>query len=466
MKKTNIVIFVIFLLFALLIGSNHEPWADEAQSWIIARDASYSEIVWNIARYEGSFPLWHLTLKTFIILGLKYEYLFIVPIIISAIGLIVFLKKVEAPKYVKILLPFTYYVFYQYTIIARSYCYLLLAFSLLIITYKKRMEKPFRYILSLIFISLISMHGMIIACMLAIMFLIEVLKQKKIKETLKEFIIFGFVVIVEAIVLFPPSDIYMTVSAAYTIPQILKSIIDMIIGNGNIFFKIYNIVAVCLLLIVFSRTLTIKNKDVIVTILVLFFFMFVIRFAAHHSGILFLLMMFGIISYYDEIKEKTKHFDKIFIVVLLMYSIFSVQSGINDYLYEYSGAKEMASYIKEMKYDEKKIVGFGFKDVALQPYFEKNLYTNMNEAIYMWSSKNKDFYIYCNIEEYDKSEFTDIPEYIVLEWDETDSRIKLIEQYINESNKYEIEYRTMGYEFFKNSYSEHEGYTLYKLKEY
>ena len=126
----------------------------------------------------------------------------------------------------------------------------------------------------------------------------------------------------------------------------------------------------------------------------------------------------------------------------------------------------MASYIKEMKYDEKKIVGFGFKDVALQPYFEKNLYTNMNEAIYMWSSKNKDFYIYCNIEEYDKSEFTDIPEYIVLEWDETDSRIKLIEQYINESNKYEIEYRTMGYEFFKNSYSEHEGYTLYKLKEY
>ena len=170
MKKTNIIIFVVFLLFALLIGSNHEPWADEAQSWIIARDASCFEIIWNIARYEGSFPLWHLTLKTFINFGLEYEYLFIVPIIISAIGLVVFLKKVEAPKYVKVLLPFTYYVFYQYTIIARSYCYLLLAFSLLLITYKKRLEKPFRYILSLIFMSLISMHGMIIAMMLVIMF--------------------------------------------------------------------------------------------------------------------------------------------------------------------------------------------------------------------------------------------------------------------------------------------------------
>ena len=465
MKKVNIIIFVIFFLFSLLIGSNHEPWVDEAQSWIIARDASCLEIIWNIARYEGSFPLWHLTLKTFISFGLEYEYLFIVPIIISSIGLIVFLKKVEIPKYVKILLPFTYYVFYQYTIIARSYCYLLLAFSLLMITYKKRQENPLKYILALIFMSLISMHGMIIAMMLAIMFGIEIFRQKCIKKYIKEFMIFGAVLIGEIIILFPPSDLYMTVSAAYTIPQIIGSIIGMIIGNGNLFFKIYNVISFVLLMVVFSRILVIKNKDVIVSLSMLILFMFIIRFAAHHSGIIFLLMMFGIISYYDEIKAKTKHFDKIFIIVLVLYSILSVQSGINDYFNKYSGAEEMANYIKEMKYDEKKIVGFGFKDVSLQPYFEKNLYTNMDEAIYRWSSANKDFYIYCNFKDYDKSECTDVPEYIVLEWDETDKKIDMIEKCIEETNKYEIEYRTMGYEYFKNSYSEHEGYTLYKLKE-
>ena len=100
-------------------------------------------------------------------------------------------------------------------------------------------------------------------------------------------------------------------------------------------------------------------------------------------------------------------------------------------------ANEMASYIKEMNYDEKKIVGFGFKDVSLQPYFEKNLYTNMDEAIYRWSNKNKDFYTYCNFEKYDRSDFTDVPEYIVLEWDETDVRIDMIEKCIEETNKYE-----------------------------
>ena len=108
MKKINILITIVFLAISLLIGYNHEPWVDEAQSWVIARDASVYEIVWDIARYEGTFPLWHLTLKLFMCFGLTYENLFIVPIIISLIGVIIFLSKVDAPKYVKILLPFTF----------------------------------------------------------------------------------------------------------------------------------------------------------------------------------------------------------------------------------------------------------------------------------------------------------------------------------------------------------------------
>ena len=99
MKKLNtILVFILFVTLALVIGVNHEPWADEAQSWIIARDASCGEIIWDISRYEGTFPLWFLTIKLFISLGLQYEYFFIIPIIISSIGLLVFLKSVDCPN--------------------------------------------------------------------------------------------------------------------------------------------------------------------------------------------------------------------------------------------------------------------------------------------------------------------------------------------------------------------------------
>ena len=333
-KKTtvvNIIVFIVFLLFSLLVGSNHEPWGDEAQSWIIARDASVGEIIWDFARYEGTMPLWQLTIKLFINLGLTYDYFFVIPIIISLIGLFVFLKKVEVPIVVKVLLPFSYYIFYQYTIIARSYCYLLLAFSLLLVTYKNRMEKPLLYILALSFLSFISIHGTIVFFVLGILFFIEKLKQKELKKCIKEIFIFSIICIVEAIILFPRSDLYMTVSATFSIPEILVSIWGIVTGSGRVFQKVYNTIAFLILLYFFIKVCFVKNKDVPIVTVIVFLFMFIIRFASHHGGIIFYLMIFGILAYYDELKEKSKYFEKLFAICLILYSILSIQSGINDF---------------------------------------------------------------------------------------------------------------------------------------
>ncbi len=466
MKKINIIIFVVFLLLTILIGINHEPWVDEAQSWIIARDASASEIIWDISRYEGSFPLWHLTLKLFINLGLDYEYLYIVPILISAIGLLIFFKKVEAPKFVKVLLPFTYYIFYQYTIIARSYSYLLLAFSLLAVTYKKRMEEPLKYVLVLGFISLISMHGMIIAVFLGITFLIEIIKEKNIKKYIKELIVFGIIIIVECIILCPRNDLYMTVAATHTIPEIINSIINALIGKGTIFAKTYNAISIIFFILLAINLIIVKNKDLLITALALFGFMFIIRFGSHHSGILFLFVIFGIICKYEEIKIKNKNIDKILAIVLVIYSMSSIIPAINDFKYEYSGAKEMAEYIEKNGYDEDEIFGFGYKTVSVQAYFKENLYDNRPETIYRWTTNNKDFYDYCNFLTIDKSKFNEIPKFILIENDtNNDLKLEMIKQTIEQTGKYEIEHQTLGKLFFKNSYSENEGFTLYKLKQ-
>lgn len=466
MKKINVIIFVIFLLLTLLIGSNHEPWVDEAQSWIIARDASASEIIWNIARYEGSFPLWHLTLKLFINFGLDYEHIYIVPIIISAFGLIIFLRKVEAPKFVKILLPFTYYIFYQYTIIARSYSYLLLAFSLLAITYKKRQDKPLKYVLALGFLSLISMHGMIISIILGITFLIEIIKEKNIKKYIKELAFFGIIIITECIILIPRSDLYMTVSATYTITEIINSIIHMLIGKGSILVKVYNVISIILFIILAANLIIVKSKDLLIATFSLLGFMFIIRFGSHHSGILFLFVIFGIICKYEEIKIKNKNIDKILAIVLVLYLVSSIIPSINDFKYQYSGAKEMAEYIAENGYDKEEIFGFGYKTVSVQAYFKENLYDNRPETIYRWTIDNKDFYNYCNFLNIDKSKFNEVPKFILIENDTNDDyKLEAIKQTIENTGKYEIEYQTLGKLFFKNSYSENEGFTLYKLKQ-
>lgn len=462
MKKVNVFVITIFILFAIIIGMNHEPWVDEAQSWMISRDASVSEIIWNISRYEGTFPLWFLTLKSFIMLGLEYKYLFVVPIIISSLGVILFETKVKAPTYIKILLPFTFYIFYQYTAIARSYSFLFLAFSFWLISHEKRFERPFRYILSLLFFSFISMHGMIMSGIFGIIFFIEICKENKLKQNWYKFLFIGIVWIFEFIILIPRGDLYMTVSSVFSIKDIILSIIYMIMGNGNIFLKAYNVINAFILIWLFIKLLMLKNKDISIVTICVFFFMFIIRFCAHHLGIIYLLIVFGVLAYYDEINSK--HLKNVFIVLLIMNCIYSIQTGIYDYKNAYSGSKQMAEYIIENGYDQKEIYGFGYKDVALEPYFEGCVYKNWEDSIYRWSKKNKDFYTYCNIEEFDLKSFKNKPEYIVVENNEQVPRVVFIKNIIENTGLYELEYQTNGYEFFKNSYSEKECYSLYKLK--
>ena len=97
-KILNITILIIFIIIALFVGAHHEPWADEAQSWLIARDASVLEILFEIERYEGTPPIWHLLLKFLIVLGYKYEYLYLISVFFSSLGVGLMLFKLDIPK--------------------------------------------------------------------------------------------------------------------------------------------------------------------------------------------------------------------------------------------------------------------------------------------------------------------------------------------------------------------------------
>lgn len=461
-KRINTIILVVFILLSVLIGSNHEPWADEAQSWLIARDASVFEIIWNISRYEGTFPLWFLILKLFIICGLKYKYFYIVPIIISSLGLWIFLNKTKLPIHIKILFPFTFYVFYQYTIVARSYCMLFLAFSLWIITYKNRFNKPLKYILTLIFFSFISTHGMVISGTFALLFFIELIKRKQLKNNLKYIIFICLTWLIEIVILFPPKDLYMSVLAMYTIKNMFIFIINEVFIINGIAGTILNLV--CIGLIIFMVICNLKvNKDCCIVFTVMLIFMAIVRMVSHHLGILFFIVIFGYLESYDKHSNKSK---KVLTSILIFYLFFSIIASFNDINGQYSGAKEMAQYLKNIDYKEKSIYAFGYHNVGILPYFEENIFNNWEDmTYYKWSIRNKDWYNYMNFKKIDKSQFQNIekPEYILI-LDRNTPDTKFVIKYIEDIGEYEKNYQTQGEMFFKSSYYEKDGFILYKLK--
>ena len=63
----RLALFGLLAAIQLALIWTHEPWEDELQALLIARDShSLADWYWNF-RYEGHPPLWHLVLKLFLV---------------------------------------------------------------------------------------------------------------------------------------------------------------------------------------------------------------------------------------------------------------------------------------------------------------------------------------------------------------------------------------------------------------
>jgi hypothetical protein len=114
------LVLLTFTAIAAVAVWFHEPWSDEAQAWLIARDLDIPGILHQMG-YEGSPPLWHLLLWALIRLHLPYAALGVVSLILVAAGMYIWLRWSPLPAFVRLLVPFAFYYQYQYAVVARSY---------------------------------------------------------------------------------------------------------------------------------------------------------------------------------------------------------------------------------------------------------------------------------------------------------------------------------------------------------
>jgi len=109
----------------------HEPWSDEAQAWLLARDNTVWQMIRYRLHYEGAPPLWHVLLRLFHLAHGTYAGIGWFGAAFSVAGVYVLLRWSPFPLIVRALLPFSFFLQYQYAVIARSYnLFPLLVFSL------------------------------------------------------------------------------------------------------------------------------------------------------------------------------------------------------------------------------------------------------------------------------------------------------------------------------------------------
>ncbi len=162
--KDAIIVLILYAALFCVISYFHEPWFDEAQAWEIGRTATYKDMMTVLPHTEGHPPLWSLILSVPAKLGVPYPIgLKGVSFVFSLISVSILEFKSPFPKIIKYILPFTYYIFYQYGVISRTYCILEVAMIIIAISFKSRNERPLRFAGSLYLLCLTSAYGILIA---------------------------------------------------------------------------------------------------------------------------------------------------------------------------------------------------------------------------------------------------------------------------------------------------------------
>lgn len=181
-RKPEYAVLVIYTIAHLCMAIFHEPFFDEAEAWQIAKCVSLKTLLFETTHYEGHPPLWHLLLMPLAKAGAPYEVsLTLVSLVFMGAAVFLILWYAPFPRIVRLLLPFTYFYFYQYGVISRVYCLMTLEFVLLAIAYRVRNDKPGRYVAVLMLLCVTSAYGVVIAGGLALVWLWEIWDRKGIR---------------------------------------------------------------------------------------------------------------------------------------------------------------------------------------------------------------------------------------------------------------------------------------------
>jgi hypothetical protein len=151
---------------------HHEPWADEAQAWQIARTLPFLQM-FHVLSYEAHPALWYLCLWVLSRLHVSYAGMHWVAAAIGFSGVAVLVTTSPFPRFIKLLLPFTFYLAFQYAIVARSYVLVPLLIFLCAYFWPQKLERPFTLALCLGLLANVAPHAAAISGGFAIVYFID-----------------------------------------------------------------------------------------------------------------------------------------------------------------------------------------------------------------------------------------------------------------------------------------------------
>jgi hypothetical protein len=401
----------VYGLVVVFVVAHHEPWADEAQSWLLARDAGLADLWTRLLHYEGTTGLWQTLLHGLIAAHLPYLAMNGFSALLGLAAACVLLWRSPFPLVIRVALPFTFFLCYQYAVIARSYDLLPLLLFCCAALYDRAHATPVLFTTLLCLMAAVSVHGMALAVAIGVSALINVPDRRKFAIPVA---FFASVAILFAVLARPAADAtfipglnfsaghFLAVSAkafstAFT-GELFSSLLIVALslpvlwrGGGWLFFLLASLTLCGISSVVYSQV--------------------------WHHGVLFLAWLFAVWISLRELgtgsarlrarlsnefraatmrewfREPCGMALRLSLFIVLAVQCFWTAASIGyDWQSPYSGSLAAAQGIRELPLDGKKIYAIGFANIAIEPYFPRNIFANVNDgqprAYWDWSRNN------------------------------------------------------------------------------
>ena len=359
----NNFLILLYLVIVFITIFFHEIWFDEAQSWLLARDLGWMDIIKQMS-YEGHSCFYYYFLKILIIMGLDYHYMGYISLVVGLIATIIFVYKAPFNNIIKTLWILSPAIIYLCPVFSRPYIFSLLFMIIICILYKDRYK--YSWLFGIILFLFINSHILTIPMVLSIM-IIEIYDYFFVdKKHLKERIVMGslslFGVIIFALQLLGSfnnrSDILSLNALSDNFIFLILSIrSNMIALFGNVFLSFIGL-AIFILLI--NKIKSNKKSLFIIifnTVVFMLFAFFV--FSIYQSKLIYIVeyILFALWLFYEDNKVDNS-VNKLLIYLLLISSISSFKMISYDVFNDYSNGEIIAAFFNNDKRENIRILSY------------------------------------------------------------------------------------------------------------
>jgi hypothetical protein len=382
----------------LVAVSRHEPWADEAHAWVLSRDLSYRYLVFHQLAYEGHPPLW----ATILWIAnhwfhLPYYALGWIGAVCAIAGCWFFCRYSPFPVWIRVLFPFTYFMAFQYAVVARPYVLLPLFTFAAAHTFGDADLHPWKFVAATSALALLCAPGTMIALGLMAARAWYVfrswsdLSRDLRKQLIAAALVFAIVLLLVAFINWPPAD--------RTNVQSVREPGETTVGFAflprdiSLAFLGFLFPSVALLALT-GAWCACRGQLLSFGLPLALVFWFFVKFYGNlwHCGALTLILITALwIGWSLSGKCPPRLWSGVnalllvgFGALLCVQIYWTARTVGMDYSRPYSGSLDAANYLQSVGATRDSICGLGFHSVALQPYFPHNIYTNWPDGESFW----------------------------------------------------------------------------------